>query len=456
MTDDLHNDPIRKSAEEFSLSPSPRVWENVDRAINGKERKRRLIIFFFCGLLAAGIAGAWMITRSDKDIMADAASENSPVNVPPADAESSPSDAMLLPETASTGEEQMASTAQSADTDLNVTPPFENEQGPYAGNERPVAVDRAGVNDVPAKDTYVQLPEKENVLPASPVDILPDTVVAKDPVHSGDTLLPVDTIHVVKIDSQQMNVPVVPLPVAVEEPEKDTVDPSALHRFSIAFSAAPAISFTQIEEVNTHAIRDYRMNTDRLRPSLNAHLHLHFAVTPRLEMYSGINVTSFSNFIRSQQIVYRYDTGPVSGPSPPPVVVREENYTIDPDKHEVANRITYLGVPLGVRFNVLPRQRFHLWICGEAAFHRMIQARGYLYDDNQGIYRSMQKADLQQTQLSYGFGLAAQWRMTDHLQAEVSPVFRIYSGNMLASGILTQQFSQAEVRLSLRYSFARL
>jgi hypothetical protein len=453
MTDDLHNDPIKKSAEEFSLVPSPRVWENVDRAINGKERKRRLIVFFFFGVFAAGIAGAWMIRIADNgQVVAQAEAANEEVNAPLPDGTGDVTANTDVQQQRAGTEDVLPLVSLPGNNSLHYEPQRTSHATSNENNLRaPSGRDDAGADSV--KDNIVSLPVKgADELPLSATEVQ-DTLIADNGDHARATALPADTI-LVRRDSQLIVVPA--LDPEQTPAEENTPAHSVPDRLSFACGIAPAISFTRIEEIGKYTIREYRLNTDRIRPVLNAHLQINFAVVPRMELYSGLSITTFSNSIRSQQIVYRYDTGPVSGPTPPPVIVYEENYTIDPDKEYVSNHITYLGVPVGVRFNVVPRERLDLWIAAEAGINKLIHTRAYTYDDNHAMYRSMQKSDLQSSKMSYGFGLAAQWRMTNHLQLELNPVYRIYPGNIFSSGILIQKFSQLEFRMSLRYSFARL
>ncbi|HTF05317.1 MAG TPA: hypothetical protein VK826_14910, partial [Bacteroidia bacterium] len=81
MTDDLHdlNNRLKKSAEDFSLTPSPGVWENVEREINRKDRKRRAFIWLWIGIAALIGSGGWLVrsgfnkaeTVSEQQIVVD-------------------------------------------------------------------------------------------------------------------------------------------------------------------------------------------------------------------------------------------------------------------------------------------------------------------------------------------------------------------------------------------------
>ena len=51
-------DKFKKSAEDFSLIPSSGIWKNIERDIHQRERKRRIIIFFF---LITGIVGSGIL-----------------------------------------------------------------------------------------------------------------------------------------------------------------------------------------------------------------------------------------------------------------------------------------------------------------------------------------------------------------------------------------------------------
>lgn len=451
MTDDLRdlNSRLKQSAENFSLTPSPGVWQNVEREISRNKRKQRAFIWLLTGVAVLIASGLWLtrsgnhneVLVSNNQIEAvetiasvDNEGTNSPVQIKGAE--------VVIPSDVTTPDNTEGQMTAAQKTPLPVTDKIDPLiHGPTREQmeEQPFII-----RQQPDREKIVAEPENDQ---SNPVHLS-----GAEPIHESEP----ESLQLTN-DNDTPAGAVLPLVVAdsliVSENDTNVAEPS---RFSLAVGVSPSLSFTSItERGNNHGVSGYRNSTDKDLAALNAHLNVSYSLLPRLDIYSGISLTNYREDIRSQQTVYRYDTGPVTGPVPPPVVVREENYLIS-DAEYVTNSLTYIGVPLGIRYNVFPCNRFNIWLRSEAAYNRLIHFNGYVYDDNMGIYRSMSAADLQPWKISYGFAIVVQQNLSSNLELEVSPAYRIFTGSVYQStNLLSQKFAQADLQFALRYSFGK-
>jgi hypothetical protein len=239
--------------------------------------------------------------------------------------------------------------------------------------------------------------------------------------------------------------------------EEDITDVSPLvGKWSITFGYGVAKSYTNYhEDYNYQFIAQYRDSTDEHTLSGNAHLSFTYEFSPRFEVFTGIGIINYKQKIRSDQVVYRYDSIPASLPVSAYLAVSRGHYLINGDATGMINNsFSFLQIPLGIRYTPLNFGRFNIGIQPEVSFNKIITSRAYIYDYSTRKYRQMDSYHKSSFNISYGIGIPIQFRMRNNLALEVMPYFHSMRQSIYANSYqFSQTFNQAEARMSLRYSF---
>lgn len=477
MTDDLHdlNEKLKRSAEEFSLTPSAGVWKNVEKEIHPRQRTRRLI-FVLAGLLMLSGALTWMLNSPAKPqptadnvnqhaATAPAANEgeSAPENgvaastVDPQDITGNPVAKEEVMKNVSPGNSQPdewrdVTNKNRSPEQARVNHNETTDHAPGKGRrEEREPADHAMAEANGMKTAQSPLPEPE---PTSfqKADIANDNTLLTRTISEADTVTPIDTTHIVKADP-------VSLPVVVSAGENnttvnDSVPSSASGRFSVSIGVMPSWSLTTFTEKGDYDfVANWRDSTERDLPSMNFHFDFGYTFESTY-VYSGLRLVNYRTKMPARQAVYRYDQGPVTGPTPPPVVVSRGFDTInnDPDGM-ITNQLMYLGVPVGIRTHLYTYRRIRFAAQFEFTCYRLIKTQGYFYDYSTHAYKSMGVGDLRSWNWSSRVALHAEYAFNDRFAAALSPTCTGFGSIYKRDYPLKQRFSPLGVELSLHYTF---
>lgn len=469
MTDDLHElDRIKRSADAFSLTPSPAVWENVEREIRGGKRRRAFIWFLLGGALAGGAAAAWMLSGPEQDQLAVIVqSHDSAAGAISVSPDGHPSSDLR----------QLHVQSDASHTDLQ-----ENFSDPaFSGSTQRRSKEKSatatGVNSGTRVSLSGENPGKAEHLDRSGAvkDIQRDNLpLTKDaPAAERDRVEPSHATHTLTMDAAPARdslpavndtvIALTPDDAAIELAPNDTIIPSSQNdtlpasgRFSIGVGIAPALGLSRASEQGAYQfVGKFRDSTDKELPSLNVHFDLHYRCAPWLQVYTGLRLTSYRTAIRSRQVVYRYDQGSGSGPVPPPVIVSRDYYDINGNAEgSVVNRFTYVGLPAGARLRGYQGRKLSIWLQTEAVCYAMIGSGAYTYDVNSRAYRTATRRDLRSLNFAGATGVAFHYSFKDEFGFELTPGIEGFAASVYKPDhILQQRSGQVSIRASLYYSF---
>ncbi len=443
------NDQFKKSAEIFSLNPSPGTWQNVERAIRIRERKKRFIIIFF--LLAGILAGGMFLFTFQ-----------SPT---PNQQTDSPEHNRETQEQKSTNKYISDGKNISKKYNSSTLPAFTENKTPDNKSTSPHpptanSDSHSADNQVLTTSAHIDFHETISAPNNPPQPEMNNSEISL--ITPGTEINPEsDSILVNKIDTLEVEAPNDSLPAAktfISKPdssiaEKDSIQSTPRQsKWSIAIGVAPTISFTkQYEEGDYQIISNYRDSSDKTLLAWNYYLAIHYTVIPELEIFAGIGIINFEQEILNHQAVYEYDTlnmGPI-----PAITITRDYFNINGNSTgTVKNKFSYLETALGLRYKFLPAHKFNISLQAGVSFNKLIRSDGYSYNYQNFEYEKMNSSGLKSWMVSYGAGLSFQYAILKYLHIEFTPCYKrfqksIYSDNYPVS----QRLQQVEFRLSLRW-----
>jgi hypothetical protein len=475
---DKFGDPderLEKAAEDFSLTPSPRVWENVELALNRRKRKKRFIILFF---IAGGIIttvalffskandsvskSIVSITPSDNPAKENKTSqrENQFASGKPISGFSSnPHNAEFNPAASSDKVETTVSTQSFR---------LSKEKSPRSKNKvKPISIKSVKKSEnKKSKTRKLSLSGKANPpsdsLSENEIKIAMNSAVVAQLTDSAKTKVnPLagiknDSVLTSAADSQATGKLMLKKDSA-KTANPDTVKPTSnKSKWSIAFGAAPAKAFTQCEEIDEHRyVAQYRDSSDKNRVSCNFHLQAACKLLPVFQIHSGFALISSSQELLNKQAVYDSDTGMTSGPLPPVITTSQSYYHINGNSSgTVKNKFLYLQIPIGLRWDFLTAHKFRISLESDFCFNTLLSARGYAYDFQTRTYTPIDKKLMQPGIFSYGGGICFQYKLNNNLQLELMPALHNFQHSIYkASYPFSQTMQQVELNFSMRYFF---
>jgi hypothetical protein len=472
MTDDLHDldERLKKSAEEFSLTPSADVWKNVEAELHGRRRKRG---FIFAAVLVCGTAFAWIWhIASDQEISRHNAQQNTSATPKTADGKGYIDNSITtasVPNSSATNnsfEEMRAEQSHAMEESPLVMQENRKAEGAQDNHEaltpNNLRNDRYENRKSPHDDvtadphspeTITQSPLETEQTPPLSSDSATDQVAIVSPASDTDDVKPVDTIHVVKADSVSR----IERTMDVEErglPPVDSVPESSAGRFSIAFGAGPSYGMTKFKEKGDyHYIADYRNSTERDLPAMNFHIDFGYMFRYTY-VYSGLHLVNYRTEMPNRQVVYDYDFGSSTGPVTPPVVVTRDYYDINNDAYgTTTTKLTYLEIPIGVRIKGYTYRRFSAWFQFELSATRLIKAQGDMYEYSSQEYRKIQTTDLKLWDWTLGSGVHVQYKVNDRY-ALAFGYLMVSPRDFYKSGYpISQTAGRITAQLSFHYTF---
>jgi hypothetical protein len=229
------------------------------------------------------------------------------------------------------------------------------------------------------------------------------------------------------------------------------------NKWNLGLGIAPAITYSKLEEnTNGQLISGYRNSSDKKLLTWNYHFTISYKFFPELGIYSGIGIVSFGQKILSRQLVYHYDTtynSVLTGSSPPIITIGKSYININGDSTGmVENKITYLQIPIGISYDLLPGEKFSVCLLPEVSFNKYISTESYLYNFRSFNYEKTGDGDMQSWMISYGIGISFRYLFTENFALAITPRYSGFQKSTYSSSYpLTQRFQQAEFQFSFHY-----
>jgi len=466
--DDLNN-KFKTSAENFSLTPNATVWTKVEIAIQKRKRKRRFIIFF---LIASFIGGSGFFFRK-KEVVTKKET--------------------ILEETISTQSQSNEINKKPNSTDIVTNAVVENSSMSSRiqdSKEEQRFEKRKSTNAI---NTSIKSKTKtHSSLSVLAKDARNEPVEPEVAVAAIETLATAPTQSTQKAQSSEAPSP--PSEIAfVNEPmkidsaadmkaeiiqEKSRADTSQLavidttkkesvvdkkdslsitakkSRWSISLGIAPTLTYSKYKESGDYQIiSNYRDSSDKNILTFNYHLLLHCNISKKAELFTGIGIRNIEQELLTHQAVYKYDTNYVITLPNPLVTIGRGYSNINGDSTGVVtNKFSYLEIPIGIRYNLLPAGKFNISIDGQVGMNKLISSEGYIYDPIKFTYEKLSSADLNSWMYSYGVGLSFQYSIIKGVNIELSPSYTHFPNSIYKkTDPLEQYFDQTEFLFSVRY-----
>lgn len=229
-------------------------------------------------------------------------------------------------------------------------------------------------------------------------------------------------------------------------------------RWSFTASIAPSLNFSRVEEHNNDStfIAQTRSSSKKL-VSTNVSIAAWYKVSPRLEVYSGLGIRNLGERMKSVQNIYALDSGFLANANKH-VVVRKK--LIKGDSSDlITNRFSYLEIPLGLRFGLITRKQWGIYLHADISASYLLSAKGYYYNYTARSYLAMNNDRLQNWLLAYGAGISLQYNLRKHIGIECMPYFRNYPSSVYKAdeqNKVSQYFQQSGLQFSVRYYPGRL
>jgi len=440
------NNMFKKSAENFLLIPSDKIWENIEAEIRKRERRRRFFIFFFIGaaILTSGIF--LFINPFDKQ-------EETQINNPEVIVQDEQQQNTSSIHKYSEKENTIASDVQSERkySGRNKTIQKENLPTTFISGDKyfskNVSQKTPGQNESLNNSLEPEITAEVNVTvsPASPDVIEVDSTfaISKDTMETEtvkDSLTPVNSEIIVNDTT-----------VLIKDTTKAHFNKS---KWSISIGIAPTLSFVETHEKGDYQIiSNYRDSSDKTLLTWNYHFTVSYRFIQRMEIFTGIGIINLSQELLSKQAIYRYDTsGIIVGPVPQ-IFISREYYNINGDSTgSVKNKFSWLEIPIGVRYDFLTGHKFNISLQPEASFNKLINADGYIYNNETLTYEKIKSSDLKSWLVSYGIGLSFRYAFMKNLHLEFTPSYRNFEKSIYQDSYPSgQHLQQVEFRISFRY-----
>jgi hypothetical protein len=450
--DELTN-RFKSSAEDFSLMPSPATWEKVERELAGRERKRRFIIFFLLGgVLLLGGAVLFMNYSTGKNEAAVSQNNDPTVLTQPSilkdEKPKSPAN--------NNATEQSSSRQDNAATISDPQQHLETVTDIKKESARSVIPEKSSDKSISGKSPAVN--EEKNVVFSNEVESA--KIISSTPDISNITsdIKATDSLHTKPAHDSLTAVHVVTLAKDSLPEEKDSIaEIPFVRKWSFTYGAALATNFTKFSEQGDYQfVAHYRDSSDKDLLTQNAHFNISYHIFPRVEIFTGIGFINYQERMLNNQVVYRDDTLPASGPFPPTIVVSKGYDHINGDSLKgVTNKFFYLQIPLGIRYTVFSLRKWNIGVQPEISFNKAIYTKGYRYDYVTREYKPATLSDLRALNINYGLGISFRYELRNNLQLELMPYFHSMQRSIFISSPFSQKFQQAEARVSLRYTFPK-
>ncbi len=465
------NDQFKKSANDFSLTPSPGTWSNVQADIHARKRKRRFIIYFF---LIAGIVsgGLFLLDRST----------SRKTEILPPETSLTPTESQKPPTTQQnvSGKKgnlpkehfsaQQSNSTPKKNTSTAKTPSQDKKQHdngyPASRKIKPEKSESSPVTESEYTPPPVMLLEEDNLVsgnpessqacettsfptPLSELDNSGESFTSTISNDSLQTRTKKDSLLAIKTETNSKTDSSVII--------KDTLKNNSYQsKWSIVIGVAPTTCHSKLDEKGDYQfISHYRDSSDKNLLTWNFHLNLAYNFLPEIGFFTGIGIEHVSQEILSNQAVYKYDTSQslTVGPTPPTITVGKSSFHINGDSTgTVKNKFTYLEIPVGIRYDFLRERKFNISLLPEISFNKLIASEGYRYNFQNFMYQKITDADLKPWLVSYGVGLAFQYAVKKNICLELTPYYKSFQKSIWnTSDDISQRFQQTEFRFSLRY-----
>lgn len=455
--DDLDH-KFKSSAENFSLSPSNDSWTKVESALNEKKRKRKFIIFFLLGFTV--VSGFLLFNRTNKPVTNETkhlkAVENTIVASTPAKQNKITATEIKL---AKPIEEKVKPIQQrdksTLESSLSSKVRLQNslnheKQSLFATKEsKPSNVPSSAIKeDAPSKiitahdkKEQVQIDVNETSSVNSQIDSSGVSNVIAETVYPMENTTSITLIDSLRKDSTANKTD--SLPANVDG-----------FRWSISIGAAPTMSATNYKEVGDYQIlANYRDSSDKNLLTMNYKLLIHYKLSKKVELFTGIAIRNFKQELLSHQAVYKYDTNTIVTLPFPVITVSRAYANLSNDSLGVVkSNFSYLEIPFGISYNLFSRGKFNLSVDGQIGMNKLISSESYKYEASSFNYKKSASTDLKPWIFSYGVGLSAKQFIAKRISLEFSPAYYRFPNSIFKSNQpLEQFFDQAELNFSIRY-----
>ncbi len=470
------NDQFKKSADDFSLTPSPGTWSNVQADISARKRKRKFIIFFF--LLAGIILGGLFLlnkpSRKAEILPREISLTPTESQKPKAIQQDISSEKSIVPQEHFSAQQNNSipgKNTKKKNTSITKTNSQDKKQHRNAKTSSPRTIQPEKVESPPTSESEnmqppAMLSEEDNVISGN-MESSQACETTSFPTPLSESLSSVDSI--IKTDSKdslQTSTGKDSVLAVKAETISKSDSTSALKdslksypcqgKWSIGIGVAPTKSYTKLSEGGDYQfISHYRDSSDKILLTWNYHLNLTFNLLPEIGLFTGIGIEHFSQEILNDQAVYKYDTiqSLTVGPSSPAITVEKSFFHIHGESTgTVKNKFTYLEIPFGIHYVFLHERKFNISLLPEIAFNKLIHSEGYRYHSQNLTYEKIADGDLKSWLMSYGVGLSFQYAIKKNIGIELIPYYKSLQKSIWnSSDPISQRFQQTELRFSLRY-----
>lgn len=448
-------DKFKKSAEDFSLIPSSGIWKNIERDIHQRERKRRIIIFFF---LITGIVGSGILLFNYQ--LTNTSTQTSPqVNREPSTKQNSDHQNIRIKEgdlvnrnTFPGSFSEMRRQKNYETTNSRQKHDLNTDSISLNGMELPSVERNTSRQNGIAVNNSPQPYSNKTISTTIPI-VLNDSIETSLSGITEEKSLQIennyDSIFVLKLDTIRKDSLIT---------KKDTIN-SVSHQsnWSISLGVAPTVSYVEFNEKGDYRIiANYRDSLDKNLLTWNYHFAINYMVTPKLELFIGAGLIKYVEQILNKEAVYHYDTTVLTGPQPTPIItVSRSFYNINSDSTGVIkNKFSWLKVPIGISYNFFPTRKLTIALKPEIAFNKLFHCEGYTYNFLNRTYEKINASDVRSWLFAYGVGLSFQYKVNRNLFVELTPFYSNFPKSIyIAAYPVSQRFQQFEFQMSLRYHF---
>jgi hypothetical protein len=446
---DKFTEIIKKSAESYTLMPSSRIWERIELKINKHQRNRKLIIFsfLFAGIFILGIFlfnyhSSFFKTKTTiqkkntlSTMNGTTKQNNSKTNIKKTiiNSTSLPLSGKMDKQNNNENSKKrkldsysvLSSNANNENEIVRQTTAIQNNQLLNYSEQIQVADSISTTISSINKDSIKYIPDNKIANHIKQDQTKRDlTITLKSDTIKKDSLILKKSIEISTNDNR---------------------------KWSIGIGISPTISYSNQKEKDVYQlISKYRDSSDKNILTWNFHVAIAYKFLPQWDLISGLGIINFQQKILSKQSVY--DTNINYNPAQ---VLRFKRgyFNINGDSTgTIKNKLSYLEIPFGIRYNFLPNRKFNIMIQPVICFNKLIHSEGYIYNYQSYTYQKMTVSDFKSWIISYGVELSFQYEIQKNLYLDFTPFYNNFQKSICqASYPVNQYLRQFEYRFSICY-----
>lgn len=424
---DLHK-LFKEASENFQMIPSVEVWNNIERQIIRRKRKKFIIIYFvlFTAFVSTGIL---LITSHHSNLV------NTSVNsIPQVEDKNN-----VIQEYKQTPKRIIDGKTKGYD---DLRQHRDAEIKAYRLNDEK-KMTNSPLNNIeannldPGLDEIRPMPEESLFEPDFKEIFLEKHLDKVDLFDAG-------------IKHLKLKLPEVSIGDSVIQESNQTpkaVDKKIILKYSFSLSGALQIA-TLNEPGDYQYVANYRNNTDNFRKTIQPKITVSYSFNPVLSVFAGISLIGVSQKSVNHQVVYKIDTIPSTGPVPAPSITISKNYfDIQNDSAgSFVSRYQWINIPVGFEYALLKKGKFSMALRTELGVGKLIHYSGYAYDEHLMEYKKMSGEQLRPWQVCLGGGLGLVYYVSNKISLGIYPAYRKSVNSIFSNDyLLSMPIEQLEV-----------